>query len=268
MARFLRQLALPLRLVILLAIVLVGFSIWRKHWFLGIHVMELKYTSLGKVAERYAGTPAQNARWANSEFAQLDRYREANRALPPAPPDRVIQYGDSLTDYWVTRAPETFFPGRPYIGRGIAGQATPELLWRFQQDVLDLHPRTVVILAGTNDIVLLGRYIGTSETRGNLEKMVELARQHGIRVVLCSLLPVSFAGPHWQKRATDSIEAMNAWLQSYAAQHNVVYVDYFDALADTDGRLLPDLSPDGLHPNVAGYRIMERLLEQALDAHP
>jgi lysophospholipase L1-like esterase len=257
--------------VALLVVLYLGVGLWRGHWFLGVHALELEYTGLGRVAERYAGTSAQNAAWAEwllAGFAQLDRYRDANRALPPAPPDRVVLYGDSLTDYWVTHAPETFFPGRGYIGRGIAGQATPELLWRFQQDVLDLHPRTVVLLGGTNDIVLIGRYIGPNETRANLEKMVQLAQQRGIRVVLCSLLPVAYAGSYRQSRATTQIKALNAWLRGYAEQHQLAYVDYFDALAGPDGSLPPAFSPDGLHPNLAGYRIMERLLQQTLDANP
>jgi len=271
MARSFRQFASPLRLLGVLAIVFVCMVLWHKRWGIGVRATALQSRCLSNIAERYAGTSAQDGavlHFLLSGFAQTDRYREANRALPSAPPDRVVLYGDSLTDYWVTRAPEAFFPGKAYVGRGIAGQATPELLWRFQQDVLDLHPRMVVILAGTNDVIALGRAITAAETHSNLEKMIESAQQHGIRVVLCSLPPVDFKGPHWRQRASTNIEAQNAWLRSYAAQHNLAYVDYFKALADKQGRMPGELSPDGLHPNVAGYRIMERVLQQELDARP
>jgi lysophospholipase L1-like esterase len=256
------------RLLLVLAILYCGLSGWRGQWLFSVQGNEAKFRAYSALAERLAGTPRQNAPWARrllKTFGGMDRYREANSSLPPATAGRVVLYGDSITDYWVTRAPETFFPGHGYIGRGIAGQATPELLWRFQEDALDLHPNTIVLLGGANDIILKGRRIPDAETRDNLRRMIVLARQRGIRVVLCSLLPVHYDQPERQRLYTARIEALNAWLRGYATANHLRYVDYFDALAGPQGAMPLPTAPDGLHPTAAGYRIMQQLLQKALD---
>jgi lysophospholipase L1-like esterase len=219
-------------------------------------------------AERLAFSPWRDAVWVRlvlGDFGGLESYRDADRALPPATVDRVLLYGDSITEYWVSYAPETFFPGRSYIGRGIQGQTTPELLWRFQQDVLDLHPRTVVLLGGTNDIVFTRLHLSEDETERNLERMATVARERGIRVVLCSLLPSAYKEPAQQRQVLRGVLHVNAWLKGYAAANDLRYVDYFSSMAGPDGVLRPELRRDALHPNAAGYRLMERVLTDALD---
>ncbi len=197
-------------------------------------------------------------------FGGLSVYRDANRALRPATPERVVLYGDSITEYWVSFAPETFFPGKNYVGRGIHGQTTPEMLWRFQQDVLDLNPRTVVLLGGTNDIILTRLGISEEDTERDLDRMAAMARARGIEVVLCSLLPSAYQEPAQQQRVMRGVMDINAWLKRYAAANGLRYVDYFSAMAGPNGELRHELRRDSLHPNAAGYRVMERVLEQAL----
>ena len=202
------------------------------------------------------------------DFGELARYRDANAALPPAPPGgRVVFYGDSITDLWpLARS----FPDKPYINRGISGQTTPQMLVRFRQDVLALAPRVVVILAGTNDIAGNTGPMTLEETEANLASMVELARAHGVRVVLASLLPVHDYTPMahlaFPLRPPEKIAALNAWLKSYAAASGAVYLDYASAMTDGSGLLRRELAVDGLHPNRDGYAIMAPLAEQAIAA--
>lgn len=202
-----------------------------------------------------------------SDFAQLERYKSPNQSLPPTAPGRVVFYGDSITDVWPTAYATHFFPGKPYIGRGITGQSTDALLWRFQQDVIDLHPSAVVILAGSNDVVLVDRHITFQQTITNIQDMVELAQQHHIRAILCSLPPVSHYPQPQQTVFSEKIKAINHWLQNYAASQNLPYVDYYSAMADTTGTMKNSLSVDGLHPNAAGYDVMRPLVQQAIDSH-
>jgi len=202
-----------------------------------------------------------------SDFAQLDRYHALNQSLLPNAMGRVIFYGDSITDVWPTAYATHFFPGKPYIGRGITGQSTDAMLWRFQQDVIDLHPAAVVILGGSNDIVLADRHITFQQTATNIQAMVELAEQHHIRVILCSLLPVSHYPQRQQAIFSEKIKAINHWLQAYAASQNLAYVDYYNAMADDTGAMKNALTVDGLHPNAAGYDVMRPLAQQAIDRH-
>jgi lysophospholipase L1-like esterase len=267
MARILPPSVSLKRLLCVLLLVFVALSIWRKHWVLSVQSTELLYRGYSKLAERDAGTPRQQRWWEQRllrNFAQTNRYRIANSALPSPSPDRIVLYGDSITDLWPMRDSELFASDSPYIARGISGQATPELLWRLQQDALDLHPATIVLLAGTNDIVLRGRHIGEAETQSNLLRMITLAQQRGIRVVLCSLLPVRYQQPLRQHLYLVRITALNRWLRQYAAEHHLAYVDYFDAIADSHGTLPEAISTDGLHPNAEGYRVMQKVLLQAL----
>jgi lysophospholipase L1-like esterase len=198
------------------------------------------------------------------DWAQLERYGDADALLPATEPGRVVFYGDSITDAW-TRDGGKFFPGKPYVNRGISGQTTEQMVVRFRQDVIDLHPVAVVILAGTNDIA------GNTgpETPGmiedNFRSMVDLAKANGIRVVLASVLPA--AAYPWKPSAGDpaeKIRALNQWLKGYAAAQNVTFLDYYSAMAGPDGGMKPGISIDGVHPNAAGYAIMEPLAEQAL----
>jgi lysophospholipase L1-like esterase len=180
--------------------------------------------------------------------------------------------GDSNTDYWDNPGYGGFFPGKSYVNRGIAGQITPQMLIRFRQDVIVLRPKVVVILAGTNDIA--GNIGPTTFTaiENNLTTMSELARAHGIRVVLASLLPVSDYNRtrdgkpliRTVERPLTRIKAVNNWMNHYAAENGLTYLDYFTSLADEKGMLKEELSDDGVHPNSRGYAVMAPLAERAI----
>ena len=202
------------------------------------------------------------------DFAQLARYREADAKLAsrPAGEKRVVFVGDSITDYW--KLPD-YFPGKPYINRGIDGQTTPEMLVRFRQDVIALHPEIVVVLAGTNDIAgVTGRTLN-EDIEANYASMSELARAHGIRMVFASVLPVHNythnAEESFALRPRERILALNQWLKDYCAKNGLVYLDYFSALVDEGGMLKRALADDGVHPTDAGYKIMASLAEKAIE---
>jgi lysophospholipase L1-like esterase len=201
------------------------------------------------------------------DFGQLARYREADAALaaPAAGENRVVFLGDSITDYW--KLPD-YFPGKPYINRGIDGQTTPEMLVRFRQDVIGVHPKVLVVLAGTNDIAGVTGRTSNEDIEANYASMAELARAHRIRVVFASVLPVHNythdAEESFALRPSDRILALNKWLKEYCTKNGFVYVDYFSALVDEHGKLKRALADDGLHPTDAGYKIMASLAEKAI----
>ena len=198
------------------------------------------------------------------DWAWLSRFREADLELgPPAPgQDRVVFMGDSITQGWNL---ERSFPGKPYINRGISGQTSPQMLLRFRQDVIDLQPKVVVILAGTNDIAENTGPMTPEETEGNLMSMAELARANGIRVVLCSVLPSVDFPWHRGLDPAPRIVGLNKWIRNYAAEKGYVYVDYYSAMKDAQGGLPPTLSRDGVHPLPAGYAIMAPLAEAGIE---
>lgn len=200
-----------------------------------------------------------------TDWADLARYREANTALGPPKPgeQRVVFMGNSITDAWAQYFP-TMFPGKPYVGRGISGQTTPQMLVRFRQDVVALKPAVVVILAGTNDIAGNTGPSTLEMIEDNLASMSELARANGIRVVLASVLPV-WDYP-WKPglEPAQKIVALNHWIQQYATAHHAVYLDYHSAMADERQGMRKELSEDGVHPNERGYRIMAPLAEAAI----
>jgi lysophospholipase L1-like esterase len=198
------------------------------------------------------------------DWPQLGRYADANAALAATQPGRVVFYGDSITDAW-TRNGGTFFPGKPYLNRGISGQTTEQMVVRFRQDVINLHPQAVVILAGTNDIAGNTGPETPQMIEDNFRSMVDLARANNIRVVLASVLPA--AAYPWKPSAgnpAEKIRALNDWLKSYAASQNITYLDYYSAMAGPNGGMKPGISIDGVHPNASGYAIMEPLAERAL----
>ncbi len=202
------------------------------------------------------------------DFGQLSRYRDANATMAaPAPGEsRVVFFGDSITDIWKLT---DYFPGKPYINRGIGGQTTPQMLVRFREDVIDLHPKAVVILAGTNDIAGNTGPMSLPEIEANYATMAELSRLHGIRVVFASLLPVNNYTPRAQdffaQRAPEKILELNRWLKAYCAANGYLYLDYFSAMLDDKGMLKKDLSDDGLHPNAAGFKVMAPLAVAAIE---
>ena len=201
------------------------------------------------------------------DFGELKRYRDADAALASqtAGENRVVFIGDSITDYWQLA---DYFPGRPFINRGIDGQTTPQMLVRFRQDVIDLHPAVLIVLAGTNDVAGVTGPARDEDIEANYASMAELARLHHIRVVFASLLPVNNyskdAKESFALRPRERILALNAWLKDYCAKNKLAYLDYFSAMVDGKGMLKRELSDEGLHPNVAGYKIMAPLAEKAI----
>jgi acyl-CoA thioesterase I len=207
------------------------------------------------------------------DWPQLARYRDANRTVvaPAASEARVVFMGDSITDAWQQPRFGGFFPGKPYLDRGISGQTTPQMLIRFRPDVIDLSPKVVVILAGTNDIAGNTGPMTNEEIQGNLASMVELAHANRIRVVLSSILPTSAYHvapngiPQTTSRPMSRITAVNDWMKAYAEKNGHVYLDYFSAMIDSTGVLKEELSGDDLHPNAAGYAIMAPLAQAAIE---
>jgi lysophospholipase L1-like esterase len=216
-----------------------------------------------------AGRPAPHRTAAeerlHTDWADLARYRRANAELPPPAPgeQRVVFMGNSITEGWAPHFP-ALFPGRPYVGRGIGGQTTPQMLVRFRQDVLALRPRAVVILAGTNDIAGNTGPTTLAAVADNLASMADLARANGVRVVLCSVLP-AYDYP-WRPglRPAPTIVALNRRIRAFAERQGHVYADLHAATADARQGLPPALSEDGVHPNAAGYRAMAPVVERAI----
>jgi lysophospholipase L1-like esterase len=202
------------------------------------------------------------------DFGQLARYRDADAALgrPAAGENRVVFFGDSITDLWKL---DESFPGKHYVNRGIGGQTTPQMLVRFRQDVIDLQPKVVIILAGTNDIAGNTGRMRNEDIEGHLSSMVEMARAHGIRVVLCSVMPVhnytESAKDFFAQRPQTRILALNGWIKEFALKNRLVYVDYFSALVDDHGMMKKELADDGLHPNAAGYKVAAPLAEAGIE---
>jgi lysophospholipase L1-like esterase len=199
-----------------------------------------------------------------TDFAWLARFKEDDVKLgpPAAGENRVVFMGDSITEGWHL---DQSFPGKPYINRGISGQTTPQMVLRFRQDVIALRPKVVVILAGTNDIAGNTGPETPEEIEDNLASMSDLAHAHGIRVVLCSILP-AFDYP-WEPGLTPApkIDALNQWLKAYAADHGYVYVDFHSAMKDERDGLPANLSRDGVHPLPAGYAVMAPLAQAGIE---
>ncbi len=218
------------------------------------------------------------------DWNQLGRYHQANETLKkqPAVPNRVIFMGDSITDFWKL---DEYFPGKPYVNRGISGQTTPQMLVRMYPDVIELKPAAMIVLAGINDVA---RNTGPSTAEmieQNIMAMTELAQHHSIKVILCSLLPVSDYpflrnpespiivpgfGPIPRIKMTEEhppadVLKLNAWMKDYTARANAIYADYFNALVDEKGWLKEEYSMDGLHPNAEGYRLMAPIAAKAIE---
>jgi len=210
-----------------------------------------------------------------NDWSNLARYDKDNKttAQPAKNEQRVVFMGDSITDSWDNPANGGFFPGKPYINRGISGQTTPQMLIRFRRDVIELKPRVVVILAGTNDIAGNTGPTTLEAIQDNLKSMAELASANRIRVVFASVMPVSDyeirdAKPLVQtvRRPPEKILALNKWMQEFARINHHTYLDYFFAMVDDKGFLKDELSNDGLHPNAQGYAVMVPLAEAAIKA--
>ena len=236
-------------------------------------VMELAKTLAAQPAPPAQTSPSghpNDAYWIEHDhqllvdFGGLAHFKEADAMLgaPKSGEDRVVFMGDSITEIWKL---DEAFPGKPYVNRGISGQTTPQMLVRFRQDVIDLKPKVVVILGGTNDIAGNTGPMTLEQTEGNLASMAELAAANGIRVVLCSVLPAF--DYHWAPglQPAPKIAQVNAWIKNFAAQKGYVYVDYYSAMKDDRGGLPATLSKDGVHPLPAGFAVMTPLAEAGIE---
>src|SRR5579871_1901444 len=270
----------------------MGGSLIKKPWFFWMLAGASLFGRLGhaQLAEEFA-PPRANCCLVNNaksladqlqDWNQLGRYHQANEDLKkqPAEPKRVVFMGDSITDFWRL---DQYFPGKPYINRGISGQTTPQMLVRMYPDVIDLKPAALVVLAGINDVSHNTGPSTADMIEQNLMAMTELAQHHQIKVILCSLLPVSDypylrqqsgggapapaaargagLGPFPRIKMTEGhppgdILKLNAWIKDYASRVNAIYADYFTALVDEKGWLKDADSADGLHPNTEGYKVM------------
>ncbi|TPE46412.1 SGNH/GDSL hydrolase family protein [Pontibacter mangrovi] len=199
------------------------------------------------------------------DWAQLSKYKAENAKLKaPVPGEqRVVFMGNSITEGWSNHNPE-FFEGKPYINRGISGQTTPQMLVRFRPDVIDLKPAVVVILAGTNDIAGNTGPMTLEEIMGNIVSMAELAKANGIKVVLSSVLPAYDYKWSPGKDPVTKIATLNGMLKSYAAKNNLVYLDYYSAMADDRKGMQEKYTYDGVHPNKDGYLVMGPMADAAI----
>ncbi|MEP7273621.1 MAG: SGNH/GDSL hydrolase family protein [Acidobacteriota bacterium] len=199
------------------------------------------------------------------DWPQLARYRDANAKLaaPEQSESRVVFLGDSITDGWKLAE---YFPGKPYVNRGISGQTTPQMLLRFRPDVIALQPQVVVILAGTNDIAGNTGPATLESIEDNYASIAELARAHRIKVVFASILPIHDYGKTKvsERRSPDQIRRLNEWLKTYCAANGHTYLDYYTPMLDDKGMLKAELAGDGLHPNADGYKIMVPLVEASI----
>lgn len=202
----------------------------------------------------------------SQDWANLNRYKEENAKVPALNAkdhSRVVFMGNSITEGWLNKRPD-FFNSKKYINRGISGQTTPQMLLRFRQDVIALKPALVVILAGINDIAENTGPYSIEATSGNIFSMCELAKQNGIKVIVCSVLPaLDF---QWKKgmQPAPKVIALNKTIKSYAEKNKLFYVDYYSAMVNNEMGLKAELCTDGVHPNEAGYAVMEPILEKTI----
>lgn len=200
------------------------------------------------------------------DWNQLGRYHADNERLKalPAEPGRVVFMGDSITDGW--KLP-VYFPGKPYVNRGISGQTTAQMLVRMMEDVINLKPAAMMIFAGTNDIARNNGPQTLAMVEGNIQMMAELAQLHDIKVILCSVTPVSDYGarPMTVGRPPADILRLNAWIKEYAAKTKAVYADFYSVVVDGKGALIEGISRDGLHPNDKGYELMAPVIAAAIE---
>lgn len=216
-------------------------------------------------------TPDDAKKWQDPEFSfhndwpNIRKYQDENSKLPPPAPgeNRIVFMGNSITEFWKVNDPDYF---TTYVNRGISGQTTPQMLVRFRQDVINLKPAVVVILAGINDIAQNTGPIKLEDTFGNIISMVQLARAENIKVVISSVLPANHFPWRPAITPTEKVIALNKMLKDYADANHIVYLDYYSAMVDDQKGLPSALSGDGVHPTLAGYKVMEPLAEQAIAA--
>lgn len=199
-----------------------------------------------------------------ADWPQLGYYSAANAALLPmdAGEDRVVFYGASVAEFWGKNG-SVFFPGKPYINRGIGGQTSAQMVVRFRQDVIDLHPAAVVIMEGTNDVS--GNTMTPQMSENNWQSMAELAKANGIRVIFTSITPSTDFPWHRGLHPAGKIRMLNAWLKEYCASHSLIYVDFYSSLVNADGGMKAELTVDGVHATPKGYTVMTPLVQAGID---
>lgn len=197
------------------------------------------------------------------DWPNLNKYATENATLT-IPKGSVVFMGDSITEFWKVND-GNFFSANPYYDRGISGQTTPQMLLRFRQDVIDLKPSAVVILAGINDIAENTGPITIEQIMGNIISMVELANANNIKVVLCSVLPANQFNWNPKIKPAEKVIALNVLIQKYATKNNITYVDYYTAMVDDQKGLQKNYGDDGVHPNLEGYKVMETILSKSLE---
>ena len=250
----------------------IGFSLYARAAVIALvcaNAATLKGQQTTSAASEASCNPQESAFMKSRllDWAGLKRYKQEDAALPTQaqPGQRVVFLGDSITDFW-GRLPDTgsFFPGKHYINRGIGGQTTPQILARFEQDVVHLHPAAVVILAGTNDIAGNTGPSTPQIIEDNYTAMTEIAAANGIKVILASITPADHY--NWQPTVhpVDEIRELNGWMRQFCSAAGCTYLDYYTAMSDPKGAMLPGYSKDGVHPTSMGYGIMAPLAEKAI----
>ncbi|RFZ94905.1 acylhydrolase [Mucilaginibacter conchicola] len=226
---------------------------------------EQKKTEEQKKAEAWANFQKMIEERIHKDWAWMKRYEEDNAKLPaPAAGEkRVVFMGNSITEGWINTDPD-FFKGKSYVNRGIGGQTTPQMLVRFREDVINLKPKVVVILAGINDIAENTGPSKIENVAGNIFSMAELAKVAGIKVVFSSVIPAKAFPWHPGLDPREPIAKLNAMLKEYATKNHLGYIDYYSAMVGPEKELKQELCVDGVHPNMAGYKIMEPLAEQEI----
>ena len=242
-----------------------------KTWLRMMVVLGMGWCSVATAAAAPAQAPVNvekqlaTAQAKLMDWAQLNRFKagDAAMAAPAAGEQRVVFFGDSITEGW-GRPGNSFFPGKPYVNRGISGQTSPQMVVRFHQDTVDLHPAVVVVLAGTNDIAEKTGPMTEEAMLDDFRAMLEMARANGVKMVVGSIPPADDF--YWNKglEPAPKIKAMNARLEAWCRSEGVVWVDYYTPLADVNGAMKPGLSLDGVHPTPAGYAIMTPLAEAGI----
>ncbi|WP_431294316.1 GDSL-type esterase/lipase family protein [Pedobacter sp. P26] len=199
------------------------------------------------------------------DWAALTKYQKENERLqsPKRKEKRIVFLGSSIFEFWKQKDPE-YFSRNAYVDRGISGQISPQLLIRFRQDVINLKPKAVIILAGSNDIAGNTGHVTIDKIMDNIKSMAELARLHRIKVILCKYLPVYEYPWNKQIKAADIIVDLNEMIETYAKERNYTILDYWTPLVDERKGQRPELTVDGVHPNLAGYKIMERVTDVAI----
>ena len=200
--------------------------------------------------------------FAAGDWAAFGRYAEANKNVKQAP--MLVIMGDSITDFWPNRTSSDFFNKNNIVGRGISGQVTSQMLVRFRRDVLDLKPKYVAILAGTNDIAQNQGYISAENIVGNIISMVEIARANKIKPIVCSILPAAKYPWRPEIQSVPMVQKINQMLKDYCKKHKVKYIDFYTPMADENNGLPKKYANDGIHPTSDGYAVMEKVLLENL----